>query len=341
MLAENKQLRQALIDVNLKNDVLRTDYRHQAAKLSDTNQTKGNDIVEKLVIALNKKGGGGKTQQPFYRQNNNARHFVSLFRLYRQMEEMDNEHACLAFKSSIKDDVALMGITRLSSEIQGDFEKLIEEFLKLHDGNSKEFYKTTLLTAIKQLPTESALEYYRRFLMAVDSDRDDTDLVAEYCRGLKTKLKIYINTGEVPKVLSDAVKIAGKYEDLLKEQDGIEEMRPKMHRLESITEEEGLSSTLINTLQTLGDTNTHMKVGIMKDLGEILKKLDEPKQQLQPQQINQQPQQQQQQEVTYPPQYRNYSQQPPQAQSNTLQALIKTNLTREVLFVISVVFQAM
>jgi hypothetical protein len=58
-----------------------------------------------------------------------------------------------------------------------------------------------------------------------------------------------------------------------------------------------------------------MKVGIMRELDEILKKLDEPKQQ------NEQPQQQQQQqEAPYPPQNRNYSQQPPMIQRNPLGA---------------------
>jgi hypothetical protein len=160
----------------------------------------------------------------------------------------------------------------------------------LHDNNAKEFYKTTLLSALKQYRNESANEYYRRFLMIVDSDRTETDLVAEYCRGLKTKLKIYINTGEPPSRLSDAVRLAAKYEDLLQEQDGAEEIRPKMHRFDSITEEDGLSSTLIETLNTLGDTNTHMKDGIMKELDQIIKKLDEPKQ------LSQQPQPLQQQQ---------------------------------------------
>jgi hypothetical protein len=46
--------------------------------------------------------------------------------------------------------------------------------------------------------------------MVVNSDRTETDLISEYCRGLKTKLKLYINTGDAPTQLSDAVRIAGK-----------------------------------------------------------------------------------------------------------------------------------
>jgi hypothetical protein len=125
-LAEIENLRQALNFAKKDNEELRTENKNKSVELTDKNQAKSNNIVEKLVSALNKKGGSGKTQQPLYRKDNNARHFVNLFRLYKQMEGLDNEHACLAFKSSIRDDVALMGITRLSSEIQGDIEKLIE-----------------------------------------------------------------------------------------------------------------------------------------------------------------------------------------------------------------------
>jgi hypothetical protein len=60
------------------------DNKDKSDRLSDKNQAKDKDIVEKLVTALNKKGGGGKTQQPFYKKGNNARHFVNLFRLYKK-----------------------------------------------------------------------------------------------------------------------------------------------------------------------------------------------------------------------------------------------------------------
>jgi hypothetical protein len=135
-----------------------------------------------------------RTKAPIFIKDKNPRLFVELFANHIRLEATDTYQAALAFKNAIHDDVALLGLTRLPQRIQGNFEQIVMEFLKLNELNSGEFYKKTLTEALKQQSNEDVRMYYRRFIQKVDQNRQEEETVAEFCRGLKGVFKIHINT---------------------------------------------------------------------------------------------------------------------------------------------------
>jgi hypothetical protein len=220
-----------------------------------------------LTTLIKHKAGAGRSKPPHYTKDSNAILFAQMFNNYVKLEGMDNERAALAFTNAIDDEVALLGVSRLPTEIQTDYEKLSAKFLRPNDGNTGMFYRSTLSQALKQKEHESVGAYYRRFVSNVDPERTEVDLVAEFCRGLQSKYKIYMNSHPDPPLeISDALRLAKKFEDLLAEQEGAVEMRPRRERIEAISQEDAPSDTLIKTLQILGDTNKAMKTNIVSGM---------------------------------------------------------------------------
>jgi hypothetical protein len=110
-------------------------------------------------------------------------------------------------------------LTRLPEEIKKDYKKIRDHFLTTFDTNSDQFYKETLTENLKQKAIENVNEYYRRVYMNSNIKKEEKIMVTEFVRGLlpSIKYKILADT-EAPKNMSQALRAAIKWEDILQEE---------------------------------------------------------------------------------------------------------------------------
>ena len=136
-----------------------------------------------------------------------------------ELENINNERAALAFKNAIEDEVVLLQLTRLPEEIKKDYKKIRDHFSTTFDTNSDQFYKETLTENLKQKAIENVNEYYRRVYMNSNIKKEEKIMVTEFVRGLlpSIKYKILADT-EAPKNMSQALRAAIKWEDILQEE---------------------------------------------------------------------------------------------------------------------------
>ena len=175
--------------------------------------------TDQLARALNKMCTTSKGHKPpEYQSTTSAHIFINAFDDWIELQEETDHKAALAFKNSIRDDVALMWLDRLPQKVKKSYVKLREKFLENYDETAPEFYKMTLSQAPRQREHESVRQYYRRFYKCFSRMADDKMLTTEFVKGLLGKYKLQMYQGKIPKDITSAMRKACKWEEILLDQ---------------------------------------------------------------------------------------------------------------------------
>ena len=164
-----------------------------------------------------------KTKPPSFETGAIPRIFILRFDEWVNMEQETDYGAALSFKNAMKDDVILLGLTRLPRTTQSSYKKLRRYFLDTYDKGSNEFYKKTLTEVLKQEAGETVWKYYRRLYENADLDEEEKNMVTDFVKGLQPKIKLQIlSSQKEPQNMSEALQIASRWEQLLQDQGTLE-----------------------------------------------------------------------------------------------------------------------
>ena len=177
--------------------------------------------MDQLALALNRMNMSSRGHRPpEYHSTTSAHIFISSFDDWVELQQESDRKAALAFKNSIKDEIALMWLDRLPQTIKKSYVKLREKFLQSYDEAAPEFYKMTLTEAPRQRSNETVRQYHRRFYKSFSRMASDDKLTTEFVKGLLGKYKLHIYQESAPKDLTAAMKIACKWEEILMDAEG-------------------------------------------------------------------------------------------------------------------------